>query len=154
MGLENIPQDKPVLFIYYHGALPVDIYYFTSKVFLYNSKLVRLVVDRFLFKIPGWSIFADILKIIPGTVQSCATILKEGHMLAIAPGGVYEALFGDSYYELMWKKRMGFAKVALDAKVVRFLQKFCTILFGFCYNSCFPLLEYSSILHEKSQRII
>ncbi|KYQ48444.1 Transmembrane protein 68 [Trachymyrmex zeteki] len=117
VGLENIPQDKPVLFIYYHGALPVDIYYFTSKVFLYNSKLVRLVVDRFLFKIPGWSIFADILKIIPGTVQSCATILKEGHMLAIAPGGVYEALFGDSYYELMWKKRMGFAKVALDAKV-------------------------------------
>ncbi|KYN05962.1 PREDICTED: transmembrane protein 68 [Cyphomyrmex costatus] len=117
VGLENIPQDKPVLFIYYHGALPVDIYYFASKVFLYNSKLIRLVVDRFLFKIPGWSIFADVLKIIPGTVQSCSAILKEGNMLAIAPGGVYEALFGDSYYELMWKKRMGFAKVALDAKV-------------------------------------
>ncbi|KYM86427.1 Transmembrane protein 68 [Atta colombica] len=117
VGLENIPQDKPVLFIYYHGALPVDIYYFTSKVFLYNSRLVRLVVDRFLFKIPGWSIFADILKIIPGTIQSCSAILKEGNMLAIAPGGVYEALFGDSYYELMWQKRMGFAKVALDAKV-------------------------------------
>lgn len=41
-------------------------------------------------------------------------------MLAISPGGVYEAQFGNSYYELMWKKRMGFAKVALDAKVVRF----------------------------------
>lgn len=39
-------------------------------------------------------------------------------MLAISPGGVYEAQFGDSYYELMWKKRVGFAKVALDAKVV------------------------------------
>ncbi|XP_071565986.1 DGAT1/2-independent enzyme synthesizing storage lipids isoform X1 [Temnothorax nylanderi] len=117
VGLENIPQDKPVLFIYYHGAIPVDVYYFASKVFLYNSKLIRLVVDRFLFMIPGWSIFADVLKIIPGTVQTCSAILKEGHMLAISPGGVHEAQFGDSYYELMWQKRMGFAKVALDAKV-------------------------------------
>lgn len=41
-------------------------------------------------------------------------------MLAISPGGVYEAEFGNSYYELMWNKRMGFAKVALDAKVVCF----------------------------------
>lgn len=88
--------------------------------FLYNSTLVRLVVDRFFFKIPGWSIFADFLKLIPGTVQSCSAILKEGNMLAISPGGVYEAEFGDSYYELMWNKRMGFAKVALDAKVVCF----------------------------------
>jgi len=41
-------------------------------------------------------------------------------MLAIAPGGVYEAQFGDSNYKLLWKNRVGFAKVALDAKVVHF----------------------------------
>ncbi|XP_011636240.1 transmembrane protein 68 [Pogonomyrmex barbatus] len=116
-GLENIPQDKPVLFIYYHGAIPIDMYYFISKIFLYNSKLICTVGDRFLFKIPGWSVIADVAKIIPGTIQTCSAILKEGNMLAISPGGVYEAQFGDSYYELMWKKRMGFAKVALDAKV-------------------------------------
>jgi len=125
VGLENIPQDEPVLFVYYHGAIPLDIYYFASKVFLYKSKLIRLVVDRFFFKIPGWSILADVIKIIPGTLQSCSAILKEGNMLAISPGGVYEAQFGDCYYEIMWKKRMGFAKVALDAKVVCSLQKFC-----------------------------
>ncbi|XP_072750783.1 DGAT1/2-independent enzyme synthesizing storage lipids [Anoplolepis gracilipes] len=117
VGLENIPQDKPVLFIYYHGAIPIDLYYFTSKVFLFNSKLVHTVADRFLFKFPGWSIISDVLKVIPGTIQTCSAILKEGNMLSISPGGVYEAQFGDSYYELMWKKRMGFAKVALDAKV-------------------------------------
>lgn len=117
VGLENIPQDTPVLFIYYHGAIPIDLYYFTSKVFLFNSKLVHTVADRFLFKFPGWSIISDVLKVIPGTIQTCSAILKEGNMLSISPGGVYEAQFGDSYYELMWKKRMGFAKVALDAKV-------------------------------------
>ncbi|XP_031847204.1 DGAT1/2-independent enzyme synthesizing storage lipids isoform X3 [Nomia melanderi] len=117
VGLENIPKDEPVLFVYYHGAIPIDLYYFISKVLLLNSKLIHTVADRFLFKCPGWSIISDVLKVIPGTIQTCSNILKEGNMLAISPGGVYEAQFGDSYYELMWKKRVGFAKVALDAKV-------------------------------------
>lgn len=117
VGLENIPEDEPVLFVYYHGAIPIDLYYFISKVLLLNSRLIHTVADRFLFKCPGWSIISDALKVIPGTVQICSTILKEGNMLAISPGGVYEAQFGDSYYQLMWKKRVGFAKVALDAKV-------------------------------------
>ncbi|XP_025158009.1 transmembrane protein 68 isoform X2 [Harpegnathos saltator] len=117
VGLENIPQDKPVLFVYYHGALPVDLYYFIAKIFLFNSRLVHTVADRFLFNIPGWSILTDVMRVIPGTVQTCSNILKDGNMLAISPGGVYEAQFGDSYYQLMWKNRVGFAKVALDAKV-------------------------------------
>ncbi|KAG7204575.1 hypothetical protein KM043_004998 [Ampulex compressa] len=117
VGLENIPEDQPVLFVYYHGAIPVDIYYFMSKIFLSTSRVVHTVADRFLFKIPGFSIISDSIKVIPGTIQTCSNILKEGNMLAISPGGVYEAQFGDSYYELMWKQRVGFAKVALDAKV-------------------------------------
>lgn len=117
VGLENIPVDQPVLFVYYHGTIPIDLYYFLSRVLLFNSKLIHTVADRFLFKMPGWSVISDVLKVIPGTVQICSTILKEGNMLAISPGGVYEAQFGDSYYRLMWKKRLGFAKVALDAKV-------------------------------------
>ncbi|XP_011161432.3 transmembrane protein 68 [Solenopsis invicta] len=117
VGLENIPEDKPVMFVYYHGALPVDLYYFTSKMFLNNSKLIRIIADRFVFKIPGFFIILNTLKIIPGTVQSCSAILKQGNSIVISPGGVYEAQFGDSNYELLWQKRMGFAKVALDAKV-------------------------------------
>lgn len=117
VGLENIPVDQPILFVYYHGAIPIDLYYFLSKVLLFHNKLIHTVADRFLFKVPGWSVIADVLKVIPGTVQTCSSILKEGNMLAISPGGVYEAQFGDSYYRLMWKKRLGFAKVALDAKV-------------------------------------
>ncbi len=33
-------------------------------------------------------------------------------------GGVREALFGDHNYQLIWKERRGFAKVAIDAKTV------------------------------------
>ncbi|KAK0095289.1 hypothetical protein PV326_008755 [Microctonus aethiopoides] len=117
VGLENIPMDEPVLFIYYHGAVPIDLYYFIAKIVLLNSKVIHSVVDKFLLKVPGFAIICDVMKLIPGTIKTCSAILQDGNMLAISPGGVYEAQFGNSYYQLQWKKRMGFAKVALDAKV-------------------------------------
>lgn len=52
-GIENIPDDSPALLIYYHGAIPVDLYYFLSRVFLLKNQIVHTVADRFLFKIPG-----------------------------------------------------------------------------------------------------
>lgn len=71
----------------------------------------------------GWAIISEAFKVSPGTIQSCSKILKEGNYLAISPGGVYEAQFGDSYYELMWGRRVGFAKVAIDAKVVSLISR-------------------------------
>ncbi|CAG5087669.1 Similar to TMEM68: Transmembrane protein 68 (Bos taurus) [Cotesia congregata] len=117
VGMENIPTDEPVLFVYYHGAVPIDLYYLIAKMVLLRSKIIHTVADNFLFKVPGFAIICDVMKLIPGTVQTCSQILQEGNMLAIAPGGVYEAQFGDSYYKLMWKNRMGFAKVAVESKV-------------------------------------
>lgn len=52
-GLENLPATGPVLFIYYHGAIPIDVYYFLAKIYLTRNKLVHTVADHFLFKIPG-----------------------------------------------------------------------------------------------------
>ncbi|XP_019753349.1 transmembrane protein 68 isoform X1 [Dendroctonus ponderosae] len=115
-GLENLPVNGPALLIYYHGAMPVDIYYFLAKVYLSRNRIVHTVADHFLFKIPGFSILSDCMRVIPGTVQSCSKLLKEGNYLAIAPGGVYEAQFSLNY-SLMWKRRLGFAKAALESKV-------------------------------------
>ncbi|XP_067005399.1 DGAT1/2-independent enzyme synthesizing storage lipids [Anabrus simplex] len=115
-GWENIPESSSALIVYYHGAIPIDIYYFIAKTYLYKNRLIHTVADRFLFKIPGFSIVSEVLNVIPGTIQTCANILKENNLLAISPGGVHEAQFGNSYYRLMWKKRLGFAKVALEAK--------------------------------------
>ncbi|XP_065168977.1 DGAT1/2-independent enzyme synthesizing storage lipids [Atheta coriaria] len=116
-GLDNIPKDTPALLVYYHGSIPIDAYYLCAKTYLYHNRLIRTVADKFLFKVPGFPIIADACKVIPGTIQSCSAILKENHLLAISPGGVYEAQFSSSStYNILWKKRLGFAKVAIDAK--------------------------------------
>lgn len=117
-GIEHIPTTGSALIVYYHGAIPVDIYYLIARVVLVRNRLIYSVGDRFLFKIPGWGIIADALKVSPGTVQSCSNILKEGNLLSISPGGVYEAQFGNHYYELLWKKRFGFAKVAIESQSI------------------------------------
>lgn len=52
-GLENIPEKGAALIVYYHGAIPIDLYYFMTKVYLYKNRLIHTVADYFLFKIPG-----------------------------------------------------------------------------------------------------
>lgn len=115
-GLENIPNEGPAVLVYYHGALPIDHYYLLSICILMKNRLIRAVGDRFLFRIPGWELLLNVLQITPGTVESCARTLKDGHLVSIAPGGVCEAQFGDETYKLMWGKRIGFAKVALEGQ--------------------------------------
>ncbi|KAK3762046.1 hypothetical protein RRG08_050621 [Elysia crispata] len=116
-GLENIPVSGPALIIYYHGTLPVDMYYVVSSLILEKDRQVRLVGDRFLFHIPGWQTLMEVCKVTTGTVSSCVEVLRSGHILSIAPGGVREALFGDETYSLIWNQRSGFCKVALQANV-------------------------------------
>ncbi|KAG1674536.1 Transmembrane protein 68 [Nymphon striatum] len=114
VGLENIPEKG--LLIYYHGALPIDIYYLMAKYYLFKGKVIHAVGDRFLFKVPGLKLLFEVFKVTPGTVDHCVKALQS-ELLTIAPGGLYEAQFGNNLYNLMWKDRIGFAKVALKAKV-------------------------------------
>ncbi|KAL5016644.1 hypothetical protein ScPMuIL_006233 [Solemya velum] len=116
-GFEKLPSTGPALMIYYHGTLPIDFYYIMAKCILEKNRQIRAVGDNFLFNMPGWRLLMEVFCVAPGTVQSCIGVLNAGHILAIAPGGVREALFGDEYYPVMWGKRTGFAKVALQTHV-------------------------------------
>lgn len=52
-GLDHIPNIGPAMIIYYHGVLPVDMYYVIAKCILVKGRMIHAVGDRFLFKIPG-----------------------------------------------------------------------------------------------------
>lgn len=143
-GLENIPNKGPALIVYYHGALPIDHYYFIATCLLSKNRLVKAIGDRFLFKIPGdcdfneviffgnstfityctfhgflgWEPLLSVLQVSPGSVEDSSRALRDGQILSVAPGGVFEAQFGDETYKLLWGKRIGFAKVALQGHAV------------------------------------
>ncbi|VVD03526.1 unnamed protein product [Leptidea sinapis] len=141
-GLENIP-DGPFLVIYYHGALPIDMYYFIARMMLFKRRHIHTVADRFLFKIPGWRSLLELLCVIPGTVQECAAVLKSGNPLAISPGGVYEAQFGDHDYRLYWKSRIGFAKPIVPMFTQNVREAFRTV--GWLRGVCLRLYSATRI---------
>ena len=62
--MENIPDDTPALIVYYHGAIPIDLYYLIAKTILYKDRLIHTVADRFLFKIPGKYKECNVMKLI------------------------------------------------------------------------------------------
>ncbi|XP_023209943.1 transmembrane protein 68-like [Centruroides sculpturatus] len=116
IGLENIPKEGPGVIVYYHGALPVDWYSTHSTIYLTLNRLVYSIGDKFVFQLPVFNSFIESLRIHIGTVEECVSCLHNGDLLAIAPGGMREAQFADSSYQLLWGKRLGFAKVAIKGK--------------------------------------
>lgn len=52
-GMEKIPDTGPALIVYYHGAIPIDYYYFLANVIIQKGRTCHSVGDHFLFKIPG-----------------------------------------------------------------------------------------------------
>lgn len=48
IGIENLPRDGPALIIWYHGALPIDMYFLMAKLAIERDQLVMLIV--FLFR--------------------------------------------------------------------------------------------------------
>ncbi|VDD87244.1 unnamed protein product [Enterobius vermicularis] len=118
-GLEYIPDKGSALLVYYHGNLPLDVYYVIAKCLLHKKRTLHCVGDKFIFKIPGWGKMCKIFCVIPGTREDCIELLNNGHLLCIAPGGLREALFSDpARYNLMWAKRLGFARVIVATNTV------------------------------------
>ncbi|KAI4904277.1 hypothetical protein NFI96_030080 [Prochilodus magdalenae] len=116
-GLEKIPDEGPALIVYYHGAIPIDYYYFLASVIIQKGRTCHSVADHFLFKVPGFKLLLEVFSVMHGPQEECVKALRCGHLLGISPGGVREALFSDETYPLVWGKRKGFAQVAIDSKV-------------------------------------
>ena len=53
IGLENVPDRGPALLVMYHGTLPLDVYYLLAKLQLSKRRRLKIIVDHFLFKLPG-----------------------------------------------------------------------------------------------------
>lgn len=115
-GLENIPETGAVLIVFYHAAIPMDQLFFIARLY-FEKRAIWTVVDKFFKETPNARYLMDFFQLIPGDFESCEKKLREGEIILIAPGGVYEALFSDDNYELKWKRAFGFAKLAMKANV-------------------------------------
>ena len=85
VGFEKIPISGPALLIYYHGTIPIDLYYVMAKMIVHKDRQLRAVGDRFLFKIPGQSTSTKILLQQTTTIFTVCDCMVVGHLMIFSP---------------------------------------------------------------------
>jgi 1-acyl-sn-glycerol-3-phosphate acyltransferase len=115
-GLDNIDEKIPHMFVGNHTIHGVfdSLLVFTE---LYRVKGIRLrgIGDHVHFSIPLWRDFVKWTGGVPGTRENCKKLMKAGENIVIMPGGGQEVCKrkGETY-KLIWKKRFGFVRLAVE----------------------------------------
>ncbi len=113
-GWENIPEDRPLLFVGNHtlfGVLDAPLLWLA----LYREKgiLLRGLGDRLHFQIPGWRELLTRYGVVLADPDVCGQLMQQGETILVFPGGAREVTKRKGErYKLIWKDRRGFARLA------------------------------------------
>lgn len=115
-GWENIPADRPLLFVGNHTLYGVlDVPFMYAALFRRAGIALRPLGDHIHFAIPIWR---DILKkygVVDGTRENCAALMEAGECVLVFPGGAREvAKRRGEKYQLIWGERLGFVRMAIQ----------------------------------------
>lgn len=112
LGAENLPA-SPCLFVGNHSLFALDGLVLLPLFLKDLMRFPRSMGDRFLFSNP--KVENMILRNggVMGHPEVCSALMDNGQDLLVFPGGAYEAVKPVSQlYELQWKERYGFVKLA------------------------------------------
>ena len=111
INTDNIP-DRPCLFIGNHSLFAFDGWVLGPVMLQEQGRFIRGLGDKFLF---GAATRDQILKLggVLGHPDVCSALMEQGEDLLVFPGGAHEATkTAAQKYELQWKERFGFVKLA------------------------------------------
>ena len=115
-GVERVPTDRPVMFIGNHTLMGMlDTPLLLLGTYEHTGHFCRSMGDHFHFQVPLWRDLLLAFGCVDGTRENCRAVMGDGHSLMIFPGGGREVFKqrGEAY-KLLWGKRRGFARLALD----------------------------------------
>ena len=115
LGLENIPEDRPLLFVGNHTIYGLfDSALLIDRIYRDKGILLRGMGDHVHFQIPLWRDFLARFGVVHGTRENCDALMRQGQAVLVFPGGAREvARRKNEKYVLHWKERMGFARQAI-----------------------------------------
>jgi 1-acyl-sn-glycerol-3-phosphate acyltransferase len=116
LNSDQLNMSKPALFVGNHtlyGLLDVPL--ILDQLRLEHGVQLRSLGDRIHFHIPIWK---DILVkggMVLGSPENCRDLMSSGQSILVFPGGAREVMRrkGEKY-QLIWKKRSGFARLAIE----------------------------------------
>ncbi len=115
VGLENLPE-TPALFIGNHAFMALDAVLFHLYLYYDHGRYIKALGDKSLFANPYYATVAHAMGGVSGEAPVVERLMARGDDLLLYPGGAYESIkTPEARYELQWKQRYGFVKLAAAA---------------------------------------
>jgi 1-acyl-sn-glycerol-3-phosphate acyltransferase len=116
LDVENVPATGPFVLVGNHQLLGQDLPALVRELERTRGVRVRGMADHFHFAVPLWREVLVRMGAVPGTRENCAALLAAGEPVLVFPGGAREVYKrrGEEY-QLLWGKRTGFARMAIQA---------------------------------------
>ena len=116
-GIENIPQNGPVLLAVNHSLATYDIVLLLAAIYQLRKRVTCPLIDRAFYKFPGLGQLMEQLGANQGSPDTARGLLGDGQLVCVAPGGMRESLRPSTErYQILWDERVGFVKVAMLAQ--------------------------------------
>lgn len=118
LGTEHLPRTGAFLLVVHHTLATYDGFLVGAAVWDATGRVPRGLGDDRIFDVPGLGSAARRMGIVPASPEAGARLLAEGHILGVAPGGMWESLRPRAEArQSRWDDRKGFVRLALRAAV-------------------------------------
>jgi 1-acyl-sn-glycerol-3-phosphate acyltransferase len=116
VDLDKVPRERPLLFVGNHTIYGVlDIPLLFAELYRAHGIILRSLGDHLHFRLPLWRDLLTMFGAVDGTPATCAALMRRGEPILVFPGGGREvAKRRGEAYTLIWKERLGFARLALQ----------------------------------------
>jgi 1-acyl-sn-glycerol-3-phosphate acyltransferase len=116
LDVENVPVTGPFMLVGNHQLLGMqDLPTLVRALERSRGVRVRGMADHFHFAVPLWRELLVRMGAVPGTRENCAALLAAGEPVLVFPGGAREVYKRRGQeYRLLWGKRTGFARMAIQ----------------------------------------
>jgi 1-acyl-sn-glycerol-3-phosphate acyltransferase len=115
LGLGHIPH-RGVLFVGNHSRYALlDLPVMMGELWARRRIVVRALGEHAHYAIPVWRDLLTMGGMVRGTRKNVRALMREGQSILVFPGGTGEVFKGRGQdYKLMWKERLGFARLAIE----------------------------------------
>lgn len=113
-GIENVPGERALLVGNHNTLGMVDAPLLAAELWE-RGRMVRSLGDHAHFKVPGWGDALSRLGVVDGTRENASELMRRGELVMVFPGGGREVnKRKNEQYKLVWKNRLGFARLAIQ----------------------------------------
>jgi len=113
-GIDNVPTERALLVGNHNTLGLVDAPLLAAELWE-RGRMVRSLGDHAHFKIPGWGDALTRMGVVDGTKEIASELMRRGELVMVFPGGAREVnKRKHEQYKLVWKNRLGFARLAIQ----------------------------------------